>query len=110
MIDSRRGMHTSADIRRRLAALLAAAGCLAAAPVGAQSLTPNQESMLVAIKNPALPPGTVDPALCPSLGRKRTANNGLPAIEQALFDRCGAVVRETNAGSKATALQEITAE
>jgi outer membrane lipase/esterase len=76
----------------------------------AQSLNPNQQSMSIAIRNPALP-ATEDPALCPSLVRKRAENNGtLPAIEQSLLDRCGRVVREPNAGLKADALQEITAE
>ncbi len=75
----------------------------------AQSLNPNQQSMSIAIRNPALS-AVEDPALCPSLVRASAANRGLPPDQQALLDRCGRVVREPNAALKATALQEITAE
>lgn len=73
------------------------------------NLNPNQQSMLIAIRNPAVP-AAEDPALCPSLVRLNAANDGLPSDQQALLDRCGRVVREPNAAAKATALQEITAE
>ncbi len=94
---------------RRLAVACAALSGLASLPAAAQSLNPNQQSMSIAIRNPALP-GTEDPALCPSLVRLNASNDGLPADQQALLDRCGRVVREPNAALKATALQEITAE
>ena len=99
----------------RFAVAAGVVGWLAVSPAHAQvfgpgELNPNQASMSIAIRNPALP-ATEDPALCPSLVRKRAANNNsLPATEQALLDRCGRVVREPDAASKATALQEITAE
>ena len=94
---------------RRFALACAALVGTASLPAAAQSLNPNQQSMSIAIRNPALPAGE-DPALCPSLVRLNAGSNGLPADQQALLDRCGRVVREPDAALKATALQEITAE
>jgi outer membrane autotransporter protein len=106
-----RRMESRSSTRVLLAgASLAALSVLASLPAAAQqSLNPNQLSMGIAIRNTALP-AAEDPALCPSLVRKSAQNDGLPADQQALLDRCGRVVREPDPTLKANALQEITAE
>jgi outer membrane autotransporter protein len=119
MIDTFRASDQAAAVRQRsvwyslpIAHAVGAVviGTVLGTPAAAQSLNPNQESMSLAIRNPAFAPDQ-DPALCPSLVRARAANdNTLPPEQQALLDRCGRVVREPDAARKATALQEITAE
>ena len=89
----------------------AAAIAAALAPVAslASDLNENQASMAVAIRNTSLP-AAEDPALCPSLVRKRSQEGGLTDVEQQLLDRCGRVVRASDATEQGDALQAITSE
>lgn len=102
---TRRGLRPSTS-HAGLAVLAAAVALFNATSVQAQ-FNPNQLSMLTAIRNPEIPVGANDQALCPRLSRERDPNN---PTQQALFDRCTRVVQETNAGLKGAALQELTAE
>lgn len=105
--------RTVSRIARRspMRSLGAAAIAATLAPVVslAADLNANQASMAVAIRNTSLP-APEDPALCPSLVRKRAEPEGLTEIEQQLLDRCGRVVRATDPTQQGDALQAITSE
>jgi len=70
--------------------------------VGTSGLNANQESMYLAIRDPANPAQS----LCPRLGAKPDRTRD----EEALFVRCGRIVFATDAGQQSDALQQVTAE
>jgi uncharacterized protein YhjY with autotransporter beta-barrel domain len=85
------------------------AAVLAPQTATAADLNANQSSMALAIRNTSLP-APEDPALCPSLVRKRAEPEGLTDTEQQLLDRCGRVVRASDPTEQGDALQAITSE
>ena len=105
--------RTTSRIAGRLPkrSLVAAAIVAALAPAVsiAADLNENQSSMGIAIRNTSLP-AAEDPALCPSLVRKRAEPEGLTETEQQLLDRCGRVVRASDPTQQGDALQAITSE